>query len=161
MQHVMRQSSLGWLNAIQHKVLKVSLFLMLIASFWFTAGVQAEQKKQLGDWDIHYIAFNSTFLTPDVARAANLSRNKNNAIINISVLDTQTQQAQAVTIGGIARNLLGQQRDLVFREIKDGDAIYYIAVMPFRNEEQLRFSLDIRQGTKRQQLNFEQKLYTE
>lgn len=139
----------------------LGVVLVMGASLLFSASVQAEQKKQLGDWDIHYIAFNSTFLTPQVARAANLSRNKNNAIINISVLDSQTQQAQEVHIGGIARNLLGQQRDLVFREIKEGDAIYYIAVMPFRNEEQLRFSLEIRQGTKRQQLNFEQKLYTE
>ncbi|WP_189431649.1 DUF4426 domain-containing protein [Alishewanella longhuensis] len=133
----------------------------MLCSLLFSAAANAEQKQQLGDWDVHYIAFNSTFLTPQVAQAANLSRNKNNAIINISVLDSQTQQAQQVQIGGIARNLLGQQRDLVFREVKDGDAIYYIAVMPFRNEEQLRFSLDIRQGTKRQQLNFEQKLYTE
>lgn len=137
------------------------LGLFLLCQLLFLTAVHAEQKQQLGDWDVHYIAFNSTFLTPQVAKAANLSRNKNNAIINISVLDSQTQQAQQVQIGGIARNLLGQQRDLVFREVKDGEAIYYIAVMPFRNEEQLRFSLDIRQGTKRQQLNFEQKLYTE
>lgn len=134
---------------------------LLLCGLFLSAMANAEQKQQLGDWDVHYIAFNSTFLTPQVAKAANLSRNKNNAIINISVLDSQTQQAQQVQIGGIARNLLGQQRDLVFREVKDGEAIYYIAVMPFRNEEQLRFSLEIRQGTKRQQLNFEQKLYTE
>lgn len=137
------------------------LGFLLLCSMLFTTAANAEQKQQLGDWDIHYIAFNSTFLTPQIARATNLSRNKNNAIINISVLDSQTQQAQHVQIGGVVRNLLGQQRNLTFREIKDGDAIYYIAVMPFQNEEQYRFSLDIRQGSKRQQLNFEQKLYTE
>ncbi|MCB5225777.1 DUF4426 domain-containing protein [Alishewanella sp. 16-MA] len=146
---------------MQQRTTHYLLYLLMLSSFLFAGTLQAEQKKQLGDWDIHYIAFNSTFLTPEVARAANLSRNKNNAIINISVLDTQTQQAQAVIISGIARNLLGQQRSLTFREIKDGAAIYYIAVMPFRNEEQFRFSLDIRQGNTRQQLNFEQKLYTE
>ena len=146
---------------MQQRTTHYLLYLLMLSSFLFAGTLQAEQKKQLGDWDIHYIAFNSTFLSPEVARAANLSRNKNNAIINISVLDTQTQQAQAVIISGIARNLLGQQRSLTFREIKDGAAIYYIAVMPFRNEEQFRFSLDIRQGNTRQQLNFEQKLYTE
>lgn len=140
---------------------QLAFCVVLTLSLCQPTAVMAEQKRQLGDWDIHYIAFNSTFLTPQVARATNLSRNKNNAIINISVLDSKTQQAQEVRIGGIARNLLGQQRDLVFREIKDGDAIYYIAVMPFRNEEQFRFSLDIRQGDTRQQLNFDQKLYTE
>lgn len=142
---------------------KLSLMLkgVMILAVFLMQPAQAEQKKTLGNWDIHYIAFNSTFLTPEVARAANLSRNKTNAIINISVLDSQSQQAQQVVISGIARNLLGQQRELTFREIKDGDAIYYIAVMPFRNEEQFRFSLDIRQGNQRQQLNFDQKLYTE
>lgn len=146
---------------IDNTAAKIASWGLLLCGLLLSVMANAEQKQQLGDWDVHYIAFNSTFLTPQVAKAANLSRNKNNAIINISVLDSQTQQAQQVQIGGIARNLLGQQRDLVFREVKDGEAIYYIAVMPFRNEEQLRFSLDIRQGTKRQQLNFEQKLYTE
>lgn len=146
---------------IDNTAAKIACWGLLLCGLLLSAMANAEQKQQLGDWDVHYIAFNSTFLTPQVAKAANLSRNKNNAIINISVLDSQTQQAQQVQIGGIARNLLGQQRDLVFREVKDGEAIYYIAVMPFRNKEQLRFSLDIRQGTKRQQLNFEQKLYTE
>lgn len=146
---------------IDNAAAKIASWALLLCGLFFCAMANAEQKQQLGDWDVHYIAFNSTFLTPQVARATNLSRNKNNAIINISVLDSQTQQAQQVQIGGIARNLLGQQRNLTFREIKDGDAIYYIAVMPFQNEEQYRFSFDIRQGTKRQQLNFEQKLYTE
>lgn len=136
-------------------------FGLCLSACLISPSLQAEQKKRLGDWDIHYIAFNSTFLTPEVARATNLSRNRNNAIINISVLDKDTQQAQQVVISGIARNLLGQQREVIFREIKDGAAIYYVAVLPFRNEEQYRFSFDIRQGNKRQQLNFEQKLYTE
>lgn len=136
-------------------------FVLCVSAVFYSQTLYAEQKKRLGDWDIHYIAFNSTFLTPEVARATNLSRNRNNAIINISVLDKDTQQAQQVVISGIARNLLGQQREVIFREIKDGAAIYYVAVLPFRNEEQYRFSFDIRQGNKRQQLNFEQKLYTE
>ena len=63
---------------------------LLLISLSLIQPVVAEQKKTLGNWDIHYIAFNSTFLTPDVARAANLSRNKTNAIINISVLDKST-----------------------------------------------------------------------
>ncbi|WP_333607616.1 DUF4426 domain-containing protein [Arsukibacterium sp.] len=141
-------------------MLKSLSWLSLIA-FLLVAPAHAEQKKQLGDWDIHYIAFNSTFLTPDIARSYNLSRSGKQAVINISVLDKNTQQAQAVNIGGIARNLLGQQRPLTFSEIKDGDAIYYIAVLPFSNEDFFRFSLDIVQGNKRQQLNFEQTFYTE
>lgn len=141
-------------------MLKSLSWLSLLASLFLVPAL-AEQKKQLGDWDIHYIAFNSTFLTPDIARSYNLNRSSTQAIINISVLDKNTQQAQAVNIGGIARNLLGQQRQLTFREIKDGEAIYYIAVLPFRNEDMFRFSMDIVQGNNRQQLNFEQTFYTE
>ena len=35
--------------------------LMLLANLLFSAMAVAEQKETLGKWDVHYIAFNSTF----------------------------------------------------------------------------------------------------
>ena len=45
-----------------HPLLK--LISTLLLALLLTPNAQAEQKKQLGNWDVHYIAFNSTFLTP-------------------------------------------------------------------------------------------------
>ena len=40
-------------------------------------------------------------------------------------------------------NLLGQTRDLQLREIREGDAIYYIGEFPIVDRETIRFSLQV------------------
>lgn len=121
--------------------------------------VQAEQKKTLGSWDVHYMAVGSTFLTPEVARAYGIVRSKNNALINISVLDADSKAAQSVAVMGNARNLLGTEKPLNFKEVKEDNAIYYLAVLPYRDQEHYRFNINIQQGNNQQTLKFEQKLY--
>ncbi|MFM4989919.1 DUF4426 domain-containing protein, partial [Aeromonas veronii] len=54
-----------------------------------TLPLKAEQMKELGPWLVHYNAFNSSFLTPEVAKAYGLERSRYNAIINIAVQDKQ------------------------------------------------------------------------
>lgn len=123
--------------------------------------LHAEQKQTLGPWDVHYLAFNATFLTPEIARSYGIERSRFTAIINVSVLDKQDQAAQQVTIEGNARNLLGQNRQLSFKRIQDGDAIYYFAPLTIRNEDLWRFQITIRQGNEQQQLRFEQTFYVD
>lgn len=103
-------------------VLLLSVFSALLSN-----PAQAEIKQTLGSWDVHYIAFSSTFLTPEIARANNLVRSKFNAVINISVLDKETKKAQRVAVTGTARNLLGTAKTFEFKRVEDGEAIYYLA----------------------------------
>ena len=126
-----------------------------------TNSVRAEQKVSLGNWDVHYIAFNTTFLTPEIAKNNGIVRSKYNGLINISVLDKSTQAAQNVSLTGEARNLLGVSKKLSFKQVKEGDAIYYLAVLPFSNEEQYRINVDINNGKTQQTLKFEHKFYVE
>ncbi|MGL5178302.1 MAG: DUF4426 domain-containing protein, partial [Aeromonas veronii] len=104
-----------------------------------TLPLKAEQMKELGPWLVHYNAFNSSFLTPEVAKAYGLERSRYNAIINIAVQDKQ-KVAQAVGITGEAKNLTGTIRTLNFQEVKEGDAIYYLATLPYRNEDTYQFT---------------------
>ncbi|WP_232365173.1 DUF4426 domain-containing protein [Salinimonas marina] len=130
---------------------------MVVATF----GVQAEQKKTLGDWDVHYIVVNTAFLTPDVAKAYDIVRSKYSALVNVSVLNKQSQQPQRVDVTGTATNLLGSAQQLKFRRVEDGDAIYYLAILSFDNLETFRFNIRLQQGDARQTLKFQQKLYTD
>lgn len=122
---------------------------------------QAEQKKQLGNWDVHYIAMPSTLIEPAIANSYTIERSKFNGLVNISVLNAKDQKAQQVTISGNAKNLLGQQKALTFQQVVEGDAIYYLAQLPYRNEERLSFVIDISQGNQSQQLKFEHTFYVE
>lgn len=125
-----------------------------------TLPLKAEQMKELGPWQVHYSAFNSSFLTPEVAKAYGLERSRYNAIINIAVQDKQ-KVAQAVGITGEAKNLTGTIRTLSFQEVKEGDAIYYLATLPYRNEDTYQFTLKIMGGGQQQNLTFQQAFYVD
>lgn len=122
---------------------------------------QDDQKKVLGPWHVHYIAFSTTFLTPQIARANGITRSPNNVLVNISVLDKYTKKAQEVELSGNARNLIGRASELEFVQVNEGEAIYYLAEMSFDDEEHYRFKINIKQGNSSQLLTFEQKLYKE
>ncbi len=124
----------------------------------------AEQLINIKDVEVHYSAFNSTFLTPQVANSYKLTRNGYSAVLNISVLDTSTAGKPAVEakLSGQVKNLIGNMRELEFSEVKEGNAIYYLAEFPISNEEDLSFDIDVNAGLKGAgKLRFTQKFYVE
>lgn len=140
------------------KVLTALLFIMV------TLPTYAEQFKTIKNSEIHYSAFNSTMLTPEVATQYKLKRNGYSAILNISVLDKSQLGKPAInaTITGTSRNLIGQIRQLEFKSIKEGNAIYYLTEFPISNEESLTFNINVDAGnTGSGPMNFTQKFYTE
>lgn len=135
---------------------------VFIALFSLIMGAaKAEQYETLGNWNVHYIVINTSFLTPEIARAYGLQRSQFQGLVNISVLDKDSHKAQSVSVMGDATNLLGTKKTLTFKEVKDGDAIYYLAVLPFRDQEQYRFNLYISHGNEQQTLKFKHKFYSE
>jgi len=118
----------------------------------------AERKQSFGDLDVHYSAFNSSFLQPEIAAAAGLSRGKKLGVLNISVL--KAGQPAAAVVSGEVRNLLGQIRSLSFKQVSEGEAIYYLAQFPIEQQEMLRFSLKIQtDGGNTHSLDFNQELF--
>jgi len=141
-----------------------SLLLSLIFSLaFFTVPSFAEQKSQLGPYEVHYIAFNSTFVTPEIAKLYDIQRSRYNALINISVLDSRNKNKPAVEVklSGTARNLIGNQTNLDFKEVREGEAVYYLAQLRFSNEETFRFEITVDDGKSQQLLKFQQKLYVD
>ena len=121
----------------------------------------AEQMEKLGDWDVHYIVVNTTFFTPDIAKRYGIVRSKYNAIVNISVLDSESKKPLNTAVSGNARNLLGTTKPLVFKRVKEQEAIYYIAPLSFNDRETFRFSIDIQQGNQTQNLKFQQEMFVD
>ncbi|MFT4938849.1 MAG: hypothetical protein ACI88A_001880 [Paraglaciecola sp.] len=136
--------------------------------FWATLCIlaltplaQAEQKKDLGKWEVHYIALTSTFLTPQVAKTYGIVRSRYNGLINISVLDRKNKLAQSVVLSGQAKNLLGVVKKLSFKKITEGESIYYLAVLPFSDLEQYRFNILVSDGNEQETLKFQHKFYSD
>ncbi|MGY3861899.1 MULTISPECIES: DUF4426 domain-containing protein [Aeromonas] len=135
-------------------------WMSCLLALLMTLPLRAEQMKELGPWQVHYNAFNSSFLTPEVAKTYGLERSRYNGIINIAVQDKQAK-AQAVSVTGEAKNLTGTIRNLSFQEVKEGDAIYYLATLPYRNEDTYQFTLKIMGGGQQQILTFQQTFYVD
>ena len=124
--------------------------------------MQGAQYKELGPWQVHYIAFPSTFIQPKIAKAYGLERSGYKGIVNISVLKNDAENtAQTAKLTGTAKNLLGNKQTLTFKEVKEGDSIYYLAQVDYTNEEILRFEIEIQQSNQFQKLQFQQKFYVD
>ena len=104
----------------------------------------AERKQSFGELDVHYIAFNSGFLQPDIAAAAGLVRSKTQGVVNISVL--KAGKPMTASVEGTVKNLLGQNYPLQFKQVNEGTAIYYLAQFPFESREVLRFTINVKAG---------------
>ncbi|MCJ8170556.1 DUF4426 domain-containing protein [Atopomonas sediminilitoris] len=122
--------------------MKALLQLLCAASISLLAlGASAEQAKQLGDLKVHYSAFNSTFLQPEIAAASGLVRGKQTGVLNIAV--QKEAKPVAGIISGEVKNLLSQVQPLTFKEIREGEALYYLAQFTFDKRETLSFTVRV------------------
>ncbi|WP_028671635.1 DUF4426 domain-containing protein [Saccharospirillum impatiens] len=118
----------------------IILGLMLLFS---TA--QADQKVVFNGYELHYIAFNSTMLTPEIAAQYGLVRSGQRALLNLSVLE-QRRNDVAVPVANAevsvrVRNLLGQSNRLEMRVIEEQNARYFIGTVSFDDREMLWFDI--------------------
>lgn len=118
-----------------------SLILILL-SVCAAAPASAEQKQAIGHYDAHYSLVPTLFLKPEIAARHGIRRGRDRALLNVSVLDGSDTPVQAA-VSGYVKNLLGQDHRLEFREVLDGTAVYYLAVVQHTDREVLRFAIDI------------------
>lgn len=131
----------------------------------FSLNTYAENSREFGDYVIHYNAFRSDTISPEVAKQHNLPRASNRVLINISVLQkvmNTTGKPTNATITGHASNLTGQLKQLEFKEITEGNAIYYLAETKISDGEFLKFDIKvIPDGEKRPaRLRFDKRFFT-
>lgn len=119
--------------------------------------IKGERKEVFGDVTVHYNTFNSTYLTPDIAKAAELIRSKNQGVINVSVIKDGKPLIAQVT--GTVKDLTSQSVPLTFRQITEQGAIYYIAQYPVEQQETRTFEIKVQTGDKINTINFNQELF--
>jgi len=127
---------------IKMKAIISSILLALLSTL--PLGAFAEKSLDFGDYTVHFNAFRSDSLTPEIAKAYQLTRRNNRMVVNITVRKREaggkTSPAKA-KVTGFASNLNSQVKNLKFREIHDGEAIYYLAQAQVSNRETLRFDI--------------------
>ncbi len=138
--------------------------LLILASL-LSQPLLAEQFVAVGEYEIHYNAFNSTFIEPDVAKNAGIQRSKVRALVNVSVLKKEGEKKTPVTavISGQATNLISQTQNISFSKLDEGDAIYYLGQFGFSDDMVMRIALDVQPDANAApyHIEFEQRFYAE
>ena len=80
---------------------------------------------------------------PEVAQSYGFTRARNRALLNISVLDSTTKQPLPAVVTGTRTNIVGQLLPLEFVQVKEQNAIYYIAQLRFTEAEMWRFEVQV------------------
>jgi hypothetical protein len=142
--------------------LPLAVVVLLLA---FTPADGRSASTQMGSVEVHYSVVNTTFVEAETAARYGLIRARNRALLNIALrerLPDGSDRAVAARLEGRSWDFF-QNTYLEFREIREGDAIYYIAEFEF-NDGEIRFFnlLVLPEGESRsQQLKFHQKIYEE
>lgn len=148
-----------FLNRLIHNFVMFVLFC-LMAPFTYADYVEKDSEK-IGNFTVQYTVFNSQFILADIANLHGLVRAKDQALVNISVLDNATGKTVAATIKGRAKNLLQQTKTIDFKAIQEQDAVYYIGALRHTNEEVFHFTIDINIDGQDHTIKFIRKLYVE
>ncbi|MGF6593225.1 DUF4426 domain-containing protein [Pseudomonas sp. 2835] len=119
--------------------------------------IKGERQEVFGDTTVHYSTFNSTFLQPDIAKAAQLVRSKNQGVINVSVI--KAGKPLVTRVSGTVKDLTSNSVPLKFKQINEQGAIYYIAQFPVEQQETRTFNIQIGVDGKTETISFNQELF--
>ncbi len=127
---------------------KIPFLACLLAFFSLPlAAEQTENTTSIPGHTIHHSVITTDSLTPEIARTYNIQRSKNRGMLNVSVIKNvpgTTGEAVPAEIKASSVNLTGQVNDLSLREIREGQAIYYIAEFGVTDQETLKFNLRVK-----------------
>jgi len=104
-----------------------------------------ENVKDFGEYIVYFNALTTDQLDEDIAGEYGIVRSNNRALLNIVMEHAPEIGAPRVVPGEVkatARNLTGQLRNLLVREIREGESIYYIAETSVVNSETLVFAIE-------------------
>ena len=117
----------------------------------------------IGAHVVHFSAQSTDELPPEIAKAYNILRSKNRAMLNVSVIRKADKAPVAADVKVKTVNLAGQLKNVSMRQIKEQEAIYYIGETAVDNEETLVFDITVMPDGEQQSSNvrFKRQFYTD
>mgnify|MGYP000016931512 CR=1 FL=1 len=151
-----------------HRLKQVVLGSLLVSGLSLGATVAfAQQYAQVGDYQIHYSAISTDFLTPEVAQAYGIQRSVGLGLVNVSVLEEQEDGSTvpvSANIDGSVGELSGSDEETMrFRTVRENDTINQISTFTLRHDEPMRFALDVRydRNAEPETISFVERFYIE
>ena len=129
----------------------------------------AEQSKTFGAYTVHYNAFTTNSLSPDIAKLYNIKRSNNRALLNVSILKQDmgaTTKPVKARVTATTTNMNSQLNQLTVRELVEAGepgAIYYLAETTVNNGDMLTYNVSLTPDGEKETFtfNFQQQFVTE
>jgi hypothetical protein len=117
----------------------------------------------IGAHVVHFSAQSTDELPPEIAKAYNILRSKNRAMLNVSVIRKADKVPVAAVVKVKTVNLTGQLKNVSMRQINEQEAIYYIGETAVANRETLVFDITVMPEGEQQSSNvrFKRQFYTD
>ncbi|MEK9711153.1 MAG: DUF4426 domain-containing protein [Thalassolituus sp.] len=160
----MRAKSTARITSLMTLLLTLALSATMFSTkAWADRG---ERKQVFGNYEVHYIGLNSSFIPEDAAEAYDIPRSRSLGYLSVSVLDTDAGELPlpvSANVTGTMKNLIGQTRTIEFREIKETNAVYYVSTFRFDKNDIYRINLQVTpEGqSKTFSVDFSQQFYQE
>lgn len=119
--------------------------LLMMLALASTAAPGSESPADFEGYDVHYAALPSTFLDAETARQYDLVRSRAVGLLNVSVHRTAGEAAPepiTVQLQGTTTNEVRQVKELSFKRVQEGDAIYYLAQFRYREGKTMVFEFE-------------------
>lgn len=113
-----------------------ALFLLLLC---LPAMAQAARFQRFGSDEVHYNVVPTGGLQPEIAQQYHILRSRERGLLTVAIL--RHGEPVAADVGATATNLSQQVREIDMREVREGDAIYYIGTFRARDGEKLKFRI--------------------
>ncbi len=127
--------------------LKIALGSVAATLLLLTSEMAAAEQLEDDNYVVYYSAFNSTVITPEVAKAYELNRSRQRGLLNISVqrkMPDGKYKPVVAQLKGFTGQLGGSEIPLDFKLITEGDAVYYLAEFFIDEGDRLNFDVDIK-----------------
>ena len=127
------------------------------------AEAAGETSKDIGDYVVHFSAQATDQLSTDIAKAYNIVRSKDRAMLTVSVIRKSDDQPVPATVTVKTVNLTGQLKNVTMRRIDEQDAVYYIGETPVANRETLVFDISVTPdgSSTAAEMRFKREFYTD
>lgn len=129
-----------------HGTNKSVLMGLALLSWLLPLSGHPDQAREFNGYVVHYNAVTTDFLRPEVAQTHGIVRSRNRVLLNVSVqvkMEGAAGRAVRAKVSASATNLSGQLKTIAMREVRDGDAIYYLGELPVADKEILDFTAKI------------------
>lgn len=98
----------------------------------------------IGDYVVHFSAQTTDQLSREVARAYQIQRSPDRAMLNVSIIRKSDNTAVTADVAVKTRNLTQQLKNVEMRQIDEQDAVYYIGETRVANLETLIFEITVK-----------------